>query len=307
VVSLYGAKQSPSAEDLRDLDVLVVDLQDAGVRFYTYSSTMLLAMESAREAGRTLVILDRPNPLGGERVEGPLSDPADVVPRTLLNRAPGPLVHGLTLGEMARFAAFAEGREPPVVIGMEGWRRSLVGEDAFGAWIPPSPNLRSVEAALAYPGTCLVEATNVSEGRGSDAPFLLIGAPWLDPERLIAAVGPAAVRYGFSLAPTAFTPRAGPSALSPKFEGQACRAVRVGVVDARGSRPYVFGVALLGALRGQPGFAWREDGAALDRLVGSRALRRGLDAGKTAEEIAATDDAAIAEYRRRRTPALLYR
>ena len=156
VVSLYGAKQAPSADDLRGLDALVFDLQDAGVRFYTYGATLLLCLEAAGEAGVELVVLDRPNPLGGERVEGPVAETV-----SFLSRLPGPLLHGLTLGELARLANAR--RERPTrltVVAMRGWTRAMLWDDTGRPWPTPSPNLRSAEAALAYPGTCLLEATN---------------------------------------------------------------------------------------------------------------------------------------------------
>jgi uncharacterized protein YbbC (DUF1343 family) len=307
VVSLYGAKTSPTAADLRDLDVLVVDLQDAGVRFYTYASTLLLALEAARAAGKGVVVLDRPNPLGGERMEGPLSDPPEVVRPSLVNRAPGPLVHGLTLGEMARLVAARRGVDPAVVIPMIGWRRSMTWDETGLRWTPPSPNLRSSEAALAYPAICLLEATNLSEGRGSDAPFLLFGAPWLAGTEWLAQATAAAREHGFDLEAASFVPRAGASATSPKHEGALCHGARVRVRDARGSRPYAFGVALLTVLRGQPEFRWRDAGAGLDWLVGSKGLHAGLAAGRSAASILAMDAKGIEAFRAERDPALLYR
>ncbi len=161
----------------------MIDLQDAGVRFFTYSSSLLLALEAAGEAGLPVVVLDRPNPLGGERVEGMPRDPA--VPFSLVSRAPGPLVHGLTLGEMARYANAKLAKPAKLeVVAMEGWSRSMLWQDTGLAWRSPSPNLRSADAALAYPGVALLEATNLSEGRGTEAPFLLFGAPWLDPSKV---------------------------------------------------------------------------------------------------------------------------
>lgn len=148
VVSLYGANRKPTPEDLEGLDVLVFDLQGAGVRFYTYVSTMMLCLEAAAEAGLEFVVLDRPNPLGGERVEGPVSAPRDVVPPSFVNMAPGPLVHGLTLGEMAQFVNSQ--LDPPAeltVVTMQGWQRRMTWEDTGRPWISPSPNLRSAEAA----------------------------------------------------------------------------------------------------------------------------------------------------------------
>ena len=151
VVSLYGERTKPLPEDLRGLDALVVDLQDAGVRFYTYASTMLLCLEAAADAGVEVVVLDRPNPLGGERVEGPERDPA--MPFSMVVAAPGPLVHGLTLGEMARFANAR--RAKPGRVRSWRWRagrRGMTWADTGRPWVNPSPNLRSAEAALAYPG-----------------------------------------------------------------------------------------------------------------------------------------------------------
>lgn len=303
VISLYGEKMKPSAEDLKGLDALVFDLQDAGVRFYTYNATMLQAMDAAAAAGLDFVVLDRPNPLGGERVEGPVSDPRDAVPESLVNALPGPLVHGMTAGEIARFVN--AGREKPAkltVVPMRGWKRTMTWSDTGRAWVPPSPNLRTPEAAIAYPGTCLVEATNVSEGRGTEAPFLLIGAPFVKPELLVAAVKVP----GFTLEPTTFTAAASPAAPAPKHVGKASTGVRVKVTNAGEAKPYTLGVALLAALKAQPGFEWLRDGEALDRLVGTRKLRAALDRGDTVEAIVAADNDAIAKFRQERLKALLY-
>lgn len=304
LVSLYGDKTRPSPADLEGLDALVVDLQDAGVRFYTYLSTMLLCLEAAADAGIELVVLDRPNPLGGVRVEGPVSDPADVVPRSLVNGTPGPLLPGLTAGEMARFANSQRAKPARLsVVAMRGWRREMTWADTGRAWPTPSPNLRTPEAALAYPGTCLIEGTNVSEGRGSESPFLLIGAPWVKPEALVRAVRAA----GFALAPARFTPASSEAAPQPKLLGEACAGVRVSVTDARRAAPYALGVALLRALRDlHPQFAWRGDGSGFDRLVGTRRLRAAIDRGDAVATIVAADAEAIARWRRDRQPALLY-
>jgi uncharacterized protein YbbC (DUF1343 family) len=303
VVSLYGEKTKPSPEDLKGLDALVYDLQDVGVRFYTYNATMLQAMDAAAAAGIDFVVLDRPNPLGGERVEGPVSDPRDAVPESLVNALPGPLVHGMTAGEIARYVN--AGREKPAkltVVPMRGWKRTMTWSDTGRAWVPPSPNLRTPEAVIAYPGTCLVEATNVSEGRGTEAPFLLIGAPFVKPELVVAAVKVP----GFTLEPTTFTTAASPAAPTPKHVGKASTGVRVKVTNAGEAKPYTLGVALLAALKAQPGFEWLRDGEALDRLVGTKKLRAALDRGDTVEAIVAADNDAIAKFRQDRLKALLY-
>jgi uncharacterized protein YbbC (DUF1343 family) len=303
IVSLYGDKTRPSAEDLAGLDALVFDLQDAGVRFYTYLSTMMLAMDAAAEAGLDFVVFDRPNPLGGERVEGPHSDPRDAVPETFVNMTPGPLVHGMTAGEMARFVNAARAKPAKLtVVPMRGWKRTMTWSDTGRAFIPPSPNLRTPEAAIAYPGTALLEGTNVSEGRGTDAPFLLIGAPWLKPELLV----PVVKVPGFTVEPTTFTPAPSPAAPTPKHAGKASPGLRIKVGDAAGAKPWQLGVTLLHALRTQPGFEWLRDGDAIDRLVGTKKLRAALERGDTVEAIVAADTDAIAAFRKDRLKALLY-
>jgi uncharacterized protein YbbC (DUF1343 family) len=301
VVSLYGAKSAPSAADLRGLDALVVDLQDAGVRFYTYASTMLLCLDAAADAGVPLVVLDRPNPLGGDRAAGPRRGPVEEVPLSLVSRAPGPLVHGLTLGEMARVANAARAKPARLtVVPMDGWRRAMRWRDTGRPWVAPSPNLRTADAALAYPGTCLFESTDATEGRGTDAPFLLLGAPWLDPDALARVRAP-----GFALSTTTFTPRASEAAPSPKHRDAPCRGVRVEVTDAAATRPYELGVRLLYALRAQKGFRWTREGA-LDWLVGTRRLRTALERGDAPEAILASDAEDVAAWHRERAPFLLY-
>ncbi len=239
VVSLYGDQRRPSAESLTGLDALVFDLQGAGVRFYTYVSTLIHCLEAAADAGLELVVLDRPNPLGGHRIEGPVSAPRNVVPASFVNLAPGPLVHGLTLGEMARFVnSRLEIPARLTVVPMVGWHREMTWAATGRDWVSPSPNLRSAEAALAYPGTALLEATNLSEGRGTEAPFLLFGAPWLKPGELQLSVP------GFSLETVRFTPVASKAAPYPKFEGQECHGHRVRVTDPQAAASYALGVAL---------------------------------------------------------------
>lgn len=301
LVSLYGERRQPSPADLAGLDALVFDLQDAGVRFYTYISTLILALQAAAGSGVEFVVLDRPNPLGGERIEGPVSAPRKFVPESFLNFAPGPLVHGMTLGEMARHVnARLERPARLTVVPMEGWTRRMTWAGTGRPWVPPSPNLRSAEAAMAYPGTALLEAANVSEGRGTGAPFLLLGAPWLD----VSAV-PVSVP-GTRLEPVRFTPRASPAAPHPKYEDQECQGLRVHVTDPEVLEPYRLGVDLLATLSRQPGFAWRDDGDALVRLLGTPRLLQDLRAGRTVEEILAADAPDHAAWRRDRAPALLY-
>jgi beta-N-acetylhexosaminidase len=302
IVSLYGKKRKPAPADLEGLDALVFDLQDAGVRFYTYVSTLMLCLDAAGEAGIELVVLDRPNPLGGERIEGPVGE-RTAVPESFVNMAPGPLVHGLTLGEMARFVN--DMRPKPVklsVVPMKGWSRAMTWADTGRSWVPPSPNLRDPDAVLAYPGVALLAMTNVSEGRGTETPFLLLGAPWIKTEDLLAAV----TVPGFALEAATFTPKESDAAPDPVHEGTECAGARVKVTDAKAARPYTLGVALLRALRAQPGFEWREGGAAFDARVGTRRLREALERGLTVEAIVEADAAAIEAFKAQRKASLLY-
>ena len=288
VVSLYGARRKPALADIQDLDALVFDLQDAGVRFYTYSSTLLLCLDAAAEAGIEIVVLDRPNPLGGDLLEGPLTDV--------------PLVHGLTLGELARLANTHRAHPARLrVVTMRGWRRSMTWRETGRAWVAPSPNLRTAEAALVYPGSALLEGTNVSEGRGTDAPFLTIGAPWVDAPALAALKAP-----GLALAAERFTPRPSNAAPDPKFQDVECRGLRIAVTDSTKVRPYAFGLALVDALRRTPEFRWLRDGAALDALLGTPKVREALQRGESVASILANDAAAIEAFRRERQASLLY-
>ncbi len=301
VVSLYGNRRKPTAEDLEGLDALVFDLQGGGVRFYTYVSTMMLALEAAAEAGIEFVVLDRPNPLGGDRIEGPVSAPRDVVPESFVNMAPGPMVHGLTLGEMARFVN--QGLPQPArltVVTMNGWERWMTWVDTGRPWIPPSPNIRSPDAAIAYPGVCLLEASTVSAGRGTDHPFLYFGAPWIDPEKVHVSVP------GFELEPASFTPVTSPAAPDAKFLDRECRGMRVLVTDPAAAQSYRLGVELLVALQGLDDFKWGREGESLTRLVGTPRLLDDLRQGMTADQIVEADAAAHEAWRRERASSLLY-
>ena len=301
VISLYGEHRKPRPQDLEGLDALVFDLQGAGVRFYTYVSTLIHCLEAAAEAGLELVVLDRPNPLGGERIEGPVAAPREVVPASFVNRAPGPLVHGLTMGEMARLVNAGLAKPAKLsVVAMSGWKRTMTWVDTGRPWVAPSPNLRSAEAAIAYPGVALLEATNVSEGRGTDEPFLFLGAPWLDPSSVSVSVP------GIDLAATRFTPRGSAAALRPKYRDEECAGLAVRVTDAAVAEPYRLGLELLAAVSRQAGFEWRRGGEALTWLVGTPRVYDDLAAGKSVADLLAADRQAHAEWRETRRSALLY-
>lgn len=242
VRSLYGPSVRPSAEDLADLDVVLVDLPDVGARFYTYIWTMSHMLEACAHAGVAVIVLDRPNPLGGllEQAEGPMLDEAA---QSLVGRWSMPIRHGLTIGELARHWVRTRGIDVELdVVELDGWRR---GDTAIGReelrWMPPSPNLPSAATALLYPGTCLAEGVNVSEGRSTAVPFRVIGAPFIDAEDYAQAVVDLDLP-GVTASPYGFTP------LVRDHAGAQCEGVILHVTDAAALRPVHTGVRLLSLL-----------------------------------------------------------
>ncbi len=253
VFSLYGATKKPSRGMLADIDVLVFDIQDVGVRFYTYISTMGLAMQAAAERAIPFVVLDRPNPLGGEDVSGFMLDPAL---KSFVGQYPMPIVHGMTVGEVARMIKgerWLDGldRLDLEVIAMKGWRRTMRWPETRLPWRPTSPNIPTFETALAYPGIGLVGETLVNEGRGTPIPFQQFGAPWLDAEtaaRNLAALALPGVRFEA----TAYTPRSIPNvAADPRFRDQHIPGVRIAITGAGTYVPLHTGMHALAELHRQ--------------------------------------------------------
>ena len=284
--------------------MLVVDLQDAGVRFYTYVSTLLVCLEAAAEAGVDLCVLDRPEPPRGRLVEGPERDPS--LPFSLVSTAPGPLVHGLTLGEMALYAsarrsAAARGRVD--VVPMEGWAREMTWarhRPRLGQPVPEPPQRRGRPG---LPGNL--------PHRGHEP---LGGARHREPVPALrgsvgSAPGPgrgASTPPGLALEPTGFTPESSPAAPQPKHLGARCSGLRVRVTDPRAVRPYAFGLRAAERLRREPEFTWVRDGAWLETLVGSRTLRPALERGDAVAEILAADRPSHQRFGRETQDLLLY-
>jgi uncharacterized protein YbbC (DUF1343 family) len=234
VHSLYGEHRAPRPEDLEGLDALVFDIQDVGCRFYTYASTMFLAMEEAARHGVRFVVLDRVNPLGGERMDGPV----ELSRRSFTGFHPVPLRHGLTVGEMARLYAREQGlRMEPEVIPARGWRRTMTLDETGLPWVNPSPNLRSLDQAFLYPGIGFLEFLNLSVGRGTDRPFELVGAPWLDGAALAAALR-AEPLPGLECEPVRFTPE------RSVFAGETCHGVAFRIRDRHVARPLDAGLVI---------------------------------------------------------------
>ena len=298
IVSLYGrgSEEERMTRALSGVDTLVIDIPDAGVRFYTYASTMRRTLAPAAQRGLRVVVLDRPNPIDGEHVAGPLPDPTV---KGLVHGSLLPVRHGMTLGELTRmFDAEAHLGIDLDIVRAQGWRRSDY-QDATGyAWSAPSPNLRNLTEATLYPGVALLEGTNVSVGRGTDIPFELIGAPYMDGEALARALNARHVP-GVSFSKLMFTPT------TSAFSGQACQGVKLSITDRASLDPVRVGLEIAAALSTlYPTTFHTKD---VQRLLASRAATDALTAGKQAAEVEATWRKDLATFRVKRDKYLLYR
>jgi uncharacterized protein YbbC (DUF1343 family) len=288
----YSAGRRPTEEMLRGLDVIVIDLVDVGTRFYTYASTVRETLIAASEARLPVVLLDRPNPLGAERIEGPMLDPGI---RSFVNHYALPIRHGMTLGELATLIIRELGlRVDLEVVRAGSYHRAVSWPPGLG-WYPPSPNLTSVEAALLYPAVGVIEGTNVSVGRGTDAPFAQVGAPFIDATRFTAALQ-ASELPGVRFDSTTFTPSAGP------HRGQSCQGVELTITDERAYSSALTAMALIRALYGEPGW----DDKQLMRLLGHRRTWSALKRNVKLEDIVSSWQPELDAFAARRQEALLY-
>lgn len=308
VVSLYGATEdslTPKAEHLAGLDALVIDLADVGARYYTFVATAIRCLAPAARQGVRVVVLDRPNPLGGA-IEGSLVAPAHA---SFVGEEPIPVRHGMTIGELCRFAA--ERRRIDIeleVVPVLGWERQRYWDETGLPWIAPSPNMPTLDTALVYPGGCLFEGTNLSEGRGTTRPFELVGAPWLD-ARSLAARLTALELPGVVARPVVFVPA------FHKHAQQACGGVHLHVVDRAAFRPVLTGLAVVAAARSlaPDAFRWRTepyefvaDRLAFDLLAGGVDWRQSLERGADPREIARDWSAHERAFAESAEAALLY-
>ena len=309
VFSLYGkTKESlaPTKEMLEGIDTLVVDIQDIGSRYYTYVYTMSYCMESAAKYGKEVIVLDRPNPLGGVTVEGNvLNKPL----HSFVGRYPIPVRHGMTPGELAGLfnEEFGIGCKLTVVP-MRGWNREMWFDQTELPWVIPSPNMPTLETATVYPGMCLLEGTNVSEGRGTTMPFLFVGAPWVDAYAL-AELLTAEKLPGIRFRPHYFTPT------WDKCKGLRCGGVQLHISDRDAFKSYVTGIAVVKALRrvNPKPFDWRReayefenDHLAIDLLLGRHELRKMVEADAPLSEIEQSWKDELATYMATRAKYLLY-
>jgi uncharacterized protein YbbC (DUF1343 family) len=310
VSSLYGndvKSLSPQESDLEGLDALVFDIQDVGSRYYTYVWTMALAMTVAGRKGLAFVVLDRPNPIGGTLMEGPLVAPGF---ESFVGLHPLPVRHGMTAGEVASWLVGERGIAVDLrVVEMDGWRREM----SYGAtglpWVPPSPNMPLPETALVYPGQCLLEGTEISEGRGTTRPFEMFGAPYIEPYALQERLR-AERLAGVKFRPLHFTPT------FHKFAGQSCGGLMLHVIEPDSFRPFETGVAIVNAVHElwPKHFAFREKAyefvanvPAFDLLCGSDGIRRGLLAGQSVSKLSEAWQAEGGSFERVRSRYLRYR
>jgi uncharacterized protein YbbC (DUF1343 family) len=295
IYSLYGETRRPKPEQLKDLDALVFDIQDVGVRFYTYISTLGYVLEEAAKVKLPVFVLDRPNPIGGVDFDGPIAD-KDKLSFTSYHTIPAR--HGLTIGELAQLFNRQRNIGADVrVIKMDGWRRSMWFDETNLTWVNPSPNMRSLTEATLYPGVGLLEVTNVSVGRGTDTPFEIVGAPWIQGDKLAEVLNQRGLQ-GVRFVPVRFTPNAS------VFKGEPCGGVNIIVTDRAAFRPLLTGIEMALALRKLYPNDWKID-SYLRLLVNTDTLER-VKRGDSARDIVASWNDGLQEFRKARDLVLLY-
>jgi len=296
VWSLYGPTKRPSAAMLKDITLLVFDIQDVGVRYYTYLTTLVYVMEEAARLGIPVVVLDRPNPITGRYVEGPLMDPdlaSFTAPHTI------PVRTGMTIGEFGRMAAAERQLNVSLtIVPLEGWDRSRWYDETALPWVNPSPNIRSVTQALLYSGVGLLEATNLSVGRGTEAPFEVVGAPWIEPHGLARALNDLRL-LGVRFDPVVFTPTA------DVYKNVPCSGVRLIVTDREAIRPVTVGLAVGRVLRERYRSQFKAE--PIQNLLVNRSTMWAFLRGEPLPRVAAWAEAARASFLNRRASYLIYR
>jgi uncharacterized protein YbbC (DUF1343 family) len=306
VYSLYSETREPTAEMLKEIDILVIDLQDVGTRVYTYIYTMANCMRAAARHGVPVVVCDRPNPIGGSDIEGSRLDPAY---SSFVGQFPIPLRHGMTIGELARLFNDEFGINCSLdVVPLAGWQRTMYFDATGLPWVMPSPNIPTLDSAIVYPGTVLIEGTMLSEGRGTTRPFELIAAPWIDGDRLAEAMNarrlPGVHFRGVFFEPT-----------FQKHARQTCGGCQLHVLDRRSFRPVRTAVELIAEFRAQnpKRFAWREPPyeyeqhkQPIDILFGSDRLRLAIESSGNVASLVESWKADEEAFRRAREKYLLY-
>lgn len=308
VYSLYGRINKPTPEMLNNVEVLIFDIQDVGARFYTFISTMLLGMEAAAENNIHFVVLDRPNPITGRKVQGPLR--IDSL-KTFVGWVPIPIAHGLTVGELAVMANTSGWLKERIkakltVVKMENWKRTMWFEQTKLPWISPSPNMKSVNTAVVYPGMCLIEGINVSEGRGTELPFEQIGAPWID-GKLLAKQMNTLKLPGVTFEQAVFTPEEIPNVTSnPKYNNLRCEGIRLRITNRNNFQAVRTGIAVVHKIHAlfKDSLKFRERG--FDRLAGTPLIREGILSGKSVNEIESSWSEELRQFEAQRKKSILY-
>ena len=297
VYSLYGETRAPTAEMLQDVEVLLYDMQDVGVRFYTYISTMFLSMQAAAKRGIPFIVLDRPNPIDGSRVEGPVLQPSH---ESFVGIYALPIRYGMTAGELAQMLNQQANLQCDLkVVPLGGWQREQWYDQTGLEWISPSPNMPTVTTATVYPGLCLIEGTNLSEGRGTTRPFELVGAPWLNSRELAERLNRLQLP-GVSFRQQAFTPT------FSKFRDEQTQGIQIHVVDRTVFHPLPTVLHLLTEIRRLHPQQLVLEETFFDRLVGNSWVREALTQGTPVEDIVDQWQPALQEFQQIREKYLLY-
>lgn len=307
IYSLYGGTKKPSIDMLRDVDVLIFDMQDVGARFYTYASTMAYSMMAAAEHGKKFIVLDRPNPINGIDIEGPVMDLTLI---SFVGLFPVPVRHGLTIGELAKMIV-GEGYINPsnvdlTVIPMESWKRTMWYDETGLPWIAPSPNMKTLSTATVYPGMCLFEATNISEGRGTAKPFEYIGAPGLNKTQLINILNelnlPGVIFFPIEFTPTTDSARV----TNPKYKNKLCDGVYVKVIDRTNFKPVLTGIMMIAAIQELHPKKIQLKKGLLNRLIGDETITEKILKRKISKNILNMFSDQMYQFEKIRSKYLLY-
>ena len=303
---MYGPRRKPKLQTLKPLDAVVIDLPDIGTRYYTFLWSAMLMIEAAARAHTNIIILDRPNPLGGTSVQGPLIDPGF---ESFVGLYSVPVRHGMTLAEMCRMLNQLHGLQADIqIITTSGWKRNSYGNEQNIPWTLPSPNMPSFSTALVYPGMCLLEGTNVSEGRGTTTPFKLFGAPWIDPEELCLSLGKCRIPF-VSFRPTYFKPT------FHKFRSRLCGGVHMYVTNHKRFDPITTGLQIIKTISEiypedfqwrQPPYEFEKKKRPFDILIGNDWVRKDIQKKKSIKAIQRKWQADLLKFKQLRKNHLLY-
>ncbi|HNW83483.1 MAG TPA: DUF1343 domain-containing protein [bacterium] len=299
VISLYGSNRKPKPEQITDADIIVFDIQDAGARYYTYLATLVYILEAAKTAGKPVIVLDRPNPAGGEIVSGFV--PPDELTGKFTSIFPIPTRHGMTIGEIAKLFNDHFGIKADLkVIKMEGWKRSMLWKDTGLKWIPPSPNLKTPESAVIYSAIGWIETANISVGRGTDSPFFIYGSPFIDGEKLKKALSDTSLR-GVSIESASFTP----DDKNHKYYGKLCNGIKFNINDLKEFSPELSGLYLLTILQKLYPDQLKFSGD-FDLSIGARGIIEKIKSGATALDIYKEMETSSDKFKDIRKKFLLY-